>query len=280
MQTRVLFVISAASGLTLEDGTVHPTGYWAEEVTEPHRIFREAGWQITVATPGGVAPTLDAASLGLMGGLPGKRAKIAAYLESIADELEHPLSLADVDESEYDLVFYPGGHGPMEDLAYDEVSGALLARRVEEGRPLALVCHAPAAVLAARAADGSNAFAGRTMTGLSNIEERVNTFASKEKWLLQDALEDAGIEYSKAVLPYRPHVVVDGCVYTGQNPQSSAELATTLVRDLSGDGPDFTAAPGGWADPAPDARRTAIVAAGAGAAALALVLAARSASRR
>ncbi|MGW2169311.1 type 1 glutamine amidotransferase domain-containing protein [Streptomyces sp. NPDC001705] len=229
----VLFVVSAATGWTLADGTVHPTGYWAEEVAEPHRVFREAGWNITIATPGGVAPTLDELSLGLAGGLPHTRRKIRAYLDSIAEELNHPVSLSSVDESHFDLVFYPGGHGPMEDLAVDPVSGELLTRRLTSGEPLALLCHAPAAILAARSPDGSNPFAGRRMTGLSNTEERLNTFSRKAKWLLQDRMVEAGVEYDKGRVPLRPHVVVDGNLYTGQNPQSAAALATALVEALS-----------------------------------------------
>lgn len=231
--TRVLFVVSAAKGWTLDDGTVHPTGYWAEELAEPHRIFSEAGWDIDIASPGGVAPTVDELSLGVMGGMPSTRKKIRAYLDSIADRLNHPLRLDEVDEDDYDLVFYPGGHGPMEDLAVDEVSGALLTRRVHADRPLALLCHAPAAILAAREPDGSNPFAGRTMTGLSNVEEHLNTFARKAKWLLQDEMEEVGVDYDKALIPLRSHVVVDGNLYTGQNPQSASELATTIVEALS-----------------------------------------------
>ncbi|MFJ8921926.1 SDR family NAD(P)-dependent oxidoreductase [Streptomyces sp. NPDC102415] len=230
--TRVLFVVSAADGWTLADGTVHPTGYWAEEVAEPHRVFREAGWDITVATPAGVAPTVDKLSLGPAGGLPGTRKKIRAYLDSIADELNHPVGLDSVDEAQFDLVFYPGGHAPMEDLAADPVSGELLTRRLASGMPLALLCHAPAAILAARSPDGSNPFAGRRMTGLSNTEEHLNRFSRKAKWLLEDRMIEAGVEYDKGLLPLRPYVVVDGSLYTGQNPQSATALATRLVEAL------------------------------------------------
>lgn len=230
--TRVLFVISSAKVWTLSDGTEHPTGYWAEEVAEPFRIFTEAGWEIVVATPDGKAPTMDELSMGLAGGTPGKRKEIKAYLDSIADRLDHPAALADVTETDFDLVFYPGGHGPMEDLAFDATSGQLLSRRVADGRPVALLCHAPAATLAAKNPDGDSPFAGYSMTGLSNVEERTNPFAWKAKWYLQDAMEELGVDYSKALLPFRPHVVVDRNVYTGQNPQASTELAERLVADL------------------------------------------------
>ncbi|NBE50423.1 type 1 glutamine amidotransferase domain-containing protein [Streptomyces boluensis] len=231
--TKVLFVISAADRWTLRDGAVHPSGFWAEEVAEPHRIFSEAGWDITVATPGGVAPTLDRLSLGIAGGTPWKRRAISRHLDSISEQLNHPQPLAEVDEDEYDLVFYPGGHGPMEDLAYDETSGALLSRRLASGKPLALLCHAPAALLAAKNPDGSWPFAGYRMTGLSNTEEKLNRFARNAEWFLEDRLRENGADYTKAALPLRPYVVSDRNLHTGQNPQSSERLATQLVEQLS-----------------------------------------------
>lgn len=133
--TSVLFVISAADEWTLNDGSKHPTGYWAEEVAVPHRIFSEAGWDITIATPGGQAPTMDELSVGLAGGLPGKRKEIVAYLDTISSALNRPEELEKTHADEYDLVFYPGGHGPMEDLAQDATSGALLTRRLQNGTP-------------------------------------------------------------------------------------------------------------------------------------------------
>ena len=230
--TNVLMVVSAADAWTLSDGTKHPTGYWAEELAEPHRLFSEAGWDITLATPGGRAPTLDRLSLGFAGGSPATRRRVADYLRSITEQLTRPVSLDRVDESDYDLVFYPGGHAPMEDLAVDQTSGALLARRLRSGRPLALVCHAPAAILAATAPDGTQPFAGYRMTGLSNVEERLNPFAWKASWLLQDRLVEAGVRYEKTPIPLRPFVVVDRNVFTGQNPASAAPLAQRLVAEL------------------------------------------------
>lgn len=231
--TKVLFVISAADRWTLNDGTVHPSGYWAEEVAMPHRIFSEAGWDITIATPGGKAPTLDELSLGISGGMPWKRSKVKRYLDSIQTVLANPVALDSVDADDFDVVFYPGGHGPMEDLAYDETSGKLLAHRLASGKPLALLCHAPAAILAATGPDGKSPFAGYQMTGLSNREELLNRFAKKAPWLLEDKLKEAGVEYSKALLPLRPYVIVDKNLYTGQNPQSSEDLAERLVADVS-----------------------------------------------
>jgi putative intracellular protease/amidase len=229
--TAVLIVVSAADRWTLNDGTSHPTGYWAEELAEPHRIFAAAGWDITIATPGGVAPTVDRASLGLVGGLPAKTRAVAGYLRQHNSALTHPKVLADIDPDDYDVVFYPGGHGPMEDLAVDADSGRILTAVLESGRPLALLCHAPAATLAARSQDGTWPFEGYRMTALSNTEERLNRLARKAPWLLQDRLEESGAIYSKGRLPLRPYLVVDRNLYTGQNPASSAMLANKLVSD-------------------------------------------------
>jgi putative intracellular protease/amidase/uncharacterized protein YndB with AHSA1/START domain len=229
----VLIVVSAADHWTLNDGSRHPTGVWAEELIEPHRLFTEAGWQITVATPGGVAPTVDRLSLRLPAVGPWRRRRYHRYLNTLARELRHPRDLAQVDPEDYDAVFYPGGHGPMEDLATDPVSGALLTRTLRSGTSLALLCHAPAATLAAADEEGSWPFAGYRMTGFANREERLNRFARKAPWLLEDQLVARGARYVKHRLPLRPYVAVDRNLYTGQNPASSMRLTRRLIADRS-----------------------------------------------
>ncbi|MFI7219872.1 SRPBCC family protein [Micromonospora maritima] len=227
----VLMVLSAADHWTLRDGRRHPTGVWAEEIVEPHRIFAAAGWRITVATPGGVPPTIDRLSLRPPATSPWRARRHRRYLAAHAREFDHPRSLSEVDAADYDAVFYPGGHGPMEDLAVDPVSGALLTRTLRAGTPLALLCHAPAATLAATGEDGTWPFAGYTMTGLSNREERLNRFARRARWLLEDELVARGARYVRGRMPLRPFVVVDRNLYTGQNPASSARLARWVIAD-------------------------------------------------
>ncbi|GIL29026.1 dimethylallyltransferase [Actinocatenispora comari] len=229
--TSVLMVLSAARHWTLRDGTLHPTGVWAEEFAVPYQLFVDAGFEVTVATPGGNKPVIDQLSLGISGGLPGKTRKIAADIQRLQPVLDRPADLADMDPDDFDLVFYSGGHGPMEDLAVDPVSGALLTKRLASGRPLALLCHAPAASLAAENPDGSWPFRGYRMTGLSNREERLNKFAWKAPWLLEDRLKQVGADYSKG-LPLRPYIVHDRNLYTGENPQSSEKLARQVIADL------------------------------------------------
>lgn len=238
--TSALFVVTGATAWTLADGTPHPTGFWAEELAEPHRIFTEAGFEITIATPGGVPATADPGSLsaeangGAAGGGREKAAWLATYLDAIGAQLAHPAELAEVDPDAYDLVFYPGGHGPMEDLAVDEASGRLLTRALDSGKPLGVVCHAPAALLAARREDGSWPFAGYRMTAFSNAEETAVGLADRAPWLVQDRLVELGAEFVEAA-PFTPHTVTDRNLYTGQNPGSSAGLAHTLVAAVSTD---------------------------------------------
>ncbi|MFJ8032392.1 type 1 glutamine amidotransferase domain-containing protein [Streptomyces sp. NPDC096032] len=231
--TTVLFVVSAADHWTLNDGTKHPSGFWGEELAMPHKIFDDAGWAITIATPRGKAPTLDRLSMSRTAGLPSKLREVARYLDSIQNQLGSPEALENVDPTQFDVVFYPGGHGPMEDLAHDPVSGALLTRVLRSGKPLALLCHAPAATLAAENEDGTWPFAGYRMTGLSNTEEKLNSFGRKAPWFLEDRLREEGADYVKARLPLLPFVVVDRNLYTGQNPTSSERLAKRLVTDLA-----------------------------------------------
>ena len=231
---KVLMILSASDHWTLKDGTAHPTGFWAEEFVAPYEIFTGAGWSVTVATPGGRAPTVDRASLDEGAGDRQTLEHFASELTRLAAELDNPEDLADVDHEEFDLVFYPGGHGPLEDLSADRVSGSILAERVRDGKPVALLCHAPAAVLAASDDPASSPFAGYAMTGFSNVEEEQVGLAQNAPWLVEDKLVELGAEYSKAPEPWGSHVVVDRNVYTGQNPQSSAELAKRLVTDLAG----------------------------------------------
>lgn len=227
----ILLVVTGADHLTLADGTEHPTGFWAEEVTAPYRAFTEAGHRVAFATPGGVSPTVDPVSLTPeVNGGPAGAAAAAAALEAVTG-LHDPLALADADPSRYAAVFYAGGHGPMQDLAGDADSARLLRTVLAQGTPLAAVCHGVAALLAVRHADGTSPFAGYRLTGFSAAEERQTGWADRLEWQLQDRLVDLGADYS-ADEPWTPYVVVDRALHTGQNPQSSAALAAAVLRTV------------------------------------------------
>jgi putative intracellular protease/amidase len=228
---KILFVMTGADHWTLADGTPHPTGFWAEEAVAPYRKLTAAGHEVTVATPGGVVPPVDQGSLApdANGGEEGAK-EIAEALESM-DELRRPIRLEDVDLADYAAVFYPGGHGPMEDLAVNQDSGALLSATLASGKPLGVVCHAPAALLAAVDGDGASPFAGYRITGFTNAEETQAGLADRARWLLQDRLVGIGADFVEGE-PWTPHVVVDRNLVTGQNPASSGPLADELIRLL------------------------------------------------
>lgn len=229
--SKILFVLTGADHWTLADGTEHPTGFWAEEAVAPYETFKAAGHEVVVATPGGVVPTVDQGSLApeFNGGEEGS-ARVAAALDAFT-ELRSPIALEDVRLDEYAAVFYPGGHGPMEDLAVNATSGELLTRALDSGKPLGVVCHGPAALLAATRADGSNSFEGYDVAAFTNVEETQAGFADKAAWLLQDRLTEVGVRVQVGE-PWAPHVVVDRNLVTGQNPASSEPLATELLKNL------------------------------------------------
>ena len=230
----VLIVITGASHWTLTDGTQHPTGFWAEELLTPVSTFRKAGVQLSFATPGGVRPTVDEGSLSpdTVGGAE-EAARQRAELDVLfAEELAKPLRLEDVKAADYDAVYVPGGHGPMEDLAVSPEMGELLVSMLDAGKIISSVCHGPAALLSATRANGEWAFAGRTLSGFINEEERQAGLADKAPWLLEDRLRAAGAEL-KVGDAWAPLSVADGTIVTGQNPASSGEVAEKVLAQLN-----------------------------------------------
>ncbi len=233
--TKMLIVLTGARSWTLKDGSDHPTGFWAEEFLAPYRIFSEAGLDITVATPGGVTPVADDNSLSaeMNNGGKDKVAELRCQLDDLREILENTAVLEDVDPADFDAVFVPGGHGPMEDLAASLPTGQLLATMLgDESKVVASVCHGPASFLAATAADGGPLLAGRRITAFTNEEESQAGLAEKAPWLLEDRLRQTGSTFT-AGDAWAPHVVVDGNLVTGQNPASSEEVATSVL-DLLG----------------------------------------------
>jgi putative intracellular protease/amidase len=224
---KILFIMTGADEWTLNDGSKHATGYWAEEAVVPLEAFKKAGHVVTVATPGGVVPPVDESSLAdAANGGAAAAALIRSVVES-APEFAAPVDLAAVDLADYDAVYAPGGHGPMEDLALNADSGRLLAGALQAGKPVGLVCHGLAALLSADV-NGANAFAGYRVTGFTNAEERLAGLADKAPWLLEDRLEAAGVQFAQGD-PFTPHVQVDRNLVTGQNPQSSASFAAAFA---------------------------------------------------
>lgn len=226
---RALLVITAADHFTLIDGTQHPTGYWAEELIELHRGLLAAGHQVDLATPGGRVPVPDAASLDLSTDA-GRERRV--YLDSIAAELAHPLVLAEVPVGLYDAIVLPGGHGPMQDLAFEPDLGRLLLDAVDRDAVIGALCHGPAGLLSATRPDGSFAFAGRRLAAFTDAEETIGGLADRSPYLLQSRLTERGAQV-EAGEPWSQTVVVDGRLVSGQNPQSSVATAAAVVDALA-----------------------------------------------
>jgi putative intracellular protease/amidase len=213
---KLLMVVSGADSLTLADGTSHPTGYWAEEVVESIRVLREAGVEVTVATPGGVVPTVDKASLD------GRFDDAVTSLE----DLRAPATLAGMNAADFDAIYLPGGHGPMADLAFDQDLGALLADFHDNGKIVAALCHGPAGLLSAVRADGTFVFAGKEMTVFTDEEERQG--GVNVAYTVAGRLSELGARLATGE-PWSSTVVVDGGLVTGQNPQSTVATATRVA---------------------------------------------------
>lgn len=231
---RILMVVSSADALIMKDGTSHPTGVWAEELVVAHRTLREAGHSVQLASPGGVKPTIDAASLDPeQAGGQAKADEFRSYLEDIDNELSSPLILAHVTASDFDGVVMPGGHGPMADLAANKDLGRILVETNNAGKVIAPFCHGPAGLLSAVNDDGSFAFAGRRMTVFTNEEELTGGTGENTPWLVEDVLREKGalVEGADA---WTSFVVRDGNLITGQNPMSSDDVAKEVIKALAG----------------------------------------------
>jgi putative intracellular protease/amidase len=229
---KILMVVSGADSMTMSDGTEHPTGYWAEEVAASHKLFRDAGVDVDIATPGGVKPTVDQVSLDpeVVGGEDEVK-RFRDYLDSIADELERPMTLADVAASDYDAIFIPGGHGPMVDLAEDADMGRMLIEADGREQLIAPLCHGPAALLSATRDDGSFAFAGRKLTVFTDEEELNGGTGEKTPWFVETELRKRGAEVETGPA-WQSKVVVDGNLISGQNPASSVDTAQQVLETL------------------------------------------------
>ena len=205
------------------------TGFWLEEFAAPYYVFRDAGATITLASPKGGQPPLDPQSDAPDAQTDATK-RFKGDLEANA-QLAATHKLSDIDIAQYDAVFYPGGHGPMWDLANDSASIALIQDALAAGKPVAAVCHAPAALKNVKNADGTPLVQGKTVTGFSNSEEDAVGLSDVVPFMLEDTLKEQGGEYSRGD-DWAVHVVEDGLLITGQNPASSEEAAERLLAKL------------------------------------------------
>ena len=223
---KILIVLTSHSEL---GDTGKKTGFWVEEFAAPYYELSDAGAEITLASPKGGQPPIDPKSEE-----PEAQTKFTHRFEAdepLKQKLAHTLKLSEVKASDYDAVFYPGGHGPLWDLTQETISIALLAAFQLQGKPMALVCHAPCALLNVKLPSGEALIRGKKVTGFSDTEEAGVKLTNVVPFLLEDELKKAGGLYSKGP-DWGVYVQTDGLLITGQNPASSAEAAKMLLKLL------------------------------------------------
>jgi putative intracellular protease/amidase len=206
--------------------TGRKTGFWLEEMAAPYYEFKDAGAHITLASPKGGRPPLDPKSQD-----PNFQTDITRRFEKDAEaegRLDNTVRLDSVKQDDFDTVFYPGGHGPMWDLAEDPHSVKLIESFVAAGKPVALVCHAPGALRHVKTPKGKPFVEGRTVTGFTDGEEADVELTKIVPFLVEDELLSLGATFSK-VKNWGVHVVRDQMLITGQNPASSGPAAKALI---------------------------------------------------
>jgi len=210
--------------------TGEKTGFWLEELAAPYYAFLDAGATLTLASPKGGQPPLDPKS-------DDPSAQTEATRRFRADAaamkaLAHTQKLADVSLAGFDAVFYPGGHGPLWDLAEEPLSIALIEQAIQTGKPVGAVCHAPGVLRHVKGVDGKPLVNGRQVTGFSNSEEAAVGLTEVVPFLVEDMLKANGGHYLSGA-DWQPHAVTDGLLVTGQNPASSEAAAHALLNLLA-----------------------------------------------
>jgi len=206
------------------------TGFWLEELAAPYYAFLDAGAEITLASPKGGQPPLDPKS-----DEPDSQTDETRrfHADSAAQAvLASTVKLDTVDQAAFDAVFYPGGHGPLWDLANDKHSISLIEQTLQAGKPVALVCHAPGVLRDVKNADGTPLVKGKKVTGFTNSEEEGVGLTDVVPFLVEDVLKQNGGLYSRGD-DWQSYTVQDGLLITGQNPGSSAETAKVLLASLT-----------------------------------------------
>jgi putative intracellular protease/amidase len=221
---KVLIVLTSHDEL---GDTGRKTGFWLEELAAPYYRFKDAGWEVVLASPKGGRPPLDPKS-----NEPGFQTDQTRRFESDPEAgaaLADTVRLDSVSADDFDTVFYPGGHGPLWDLSEDTNSARLIEATLRSGKPLALVCHAPGVLRHTVNEDGTPLVRGKQVTGFANSEEAAVQLTEVVPFLVEDELKNLGGVYSNAG-DWDPYVVRDGLLITGQNPASSAPAADALIK--------------------------------------------------
>ena len=220
---KILMVLTSHSAL---GDTGEKTGFWVEEFAAPYYVLADAGAVITIASPAGGQPPVDPKSEAADAQTPATE-RFYKDFEAI-DKVANSVKLSDVKEADFDAVFYPGGHGPLWDLANDTNSILLIQDFYKNKKPIGFVCHAPAALIKVKDENGEALVKGKMVTGFSNAEEEAVQLTKVVPFLLEDELKKLGALYSNGA-DWSSYTKQDGLLITGQNPASSAAVATLLL---------------------------------------------------
>ena len=224
---KVLMVLTSHDTL---GNTGRKTGFWLEELAAPYYTFKDAGVEIVLASPAGGQPPLDPKS-----NEPSFQTDLTRRFEAdpaATAQLAATVRLDSVNQADFDTVFYPGGHGPLWDLAEDQHSIALIEAFIAANKPVALVCHAPGVLRHVKSADGRPLVAGKKVSGFTNTEEEGVGLTDVVPFLVEDELKKLGGVYSQGP-DWGSYVVQDGLLITGQNPGSSQAAAALLLQQIS-----------------------------------------------
>lgn len=223
---KILFVLTSHSQM---GDTGHKTGFWVEEFANPYYALVDQGVEVTIATPNGGAAPIDPTS-----SLPQNATEDTERFnkdEAVQKKINETVALTEINFEDYDAVFYPGGHGPLWDLADDATSAKLIQDFDAANKPMAFVCHAPAALRHVKNTEGEFLVKGKKVTGFTNEEEEAVQLTKVVPFLVEDMLKENGGIYTKGDA-WAAYAVQDGNLITGQNPASSALVAEMLLKTL------------------------------------------------
>lgn len=228
MKKKILIVVTSFDEVK---STGNKTGTWIEELATPYYQLTDQGYTVTIASPKGGKGPVDPKSI---------RPEFSTeavkrfYNDAAAQhQLDHTVLLSDVQEKNYDAVFYPGGHGPMWDLPENALSIKLISAFYEAGKPVVLVCHAPAALKNVKDKSGVPLIKGKQVAGFTNSEEVAGQTTHEVPFMLEDMLKEKGAEYVKGA-DWQPFAVSAGNLITGQNPASAKLVGERLIAALEG----------------------------------------------
>lgn len=220
---KVLFVITSHNQL---GNTGVKTGFWTEEFAAPYYALTDQGIEVTIASPKGGQPPVDPRS-----NLPESSTPLTKRFDAdkqTQEKLSKTVLLSKVNQKDFDAVFYPGGHGPMWDLSEDKQSAKLIESFYQHNKPIAFVCHGPAALQHVKDKSGAPLIKGKKVAGFTNSEEELIQLTKVVPFSLEDMLKSKGGKYEKGP-DFQPYVVTDGLLITGQNPASSSLVAEKLL---------------------------------------------------